>query len=173
MAIFGDKHSRLELIASQIDTSGEARAVIGAATKQLQKGYELLADLPGGNDDDGDNVRGAARSLLDQANEYAGRIYGQFPALTLSAPISETQRLHVANILRSSLRAVDLVADAAKVDYWDFTGAIEAVLGSTVSPLLDAGKQGLFAVVLAALKSLWPVLLVLAILLVIAARVRR
>ena len=124
-------------VAASVKTVGQARAVIGKSTEFLHDAYEKLDELPSGTiggflsgAGDSDDVRKAARSLLDQANAYCGKVYAKLPDDEGSQgnvidPLTAGQ---VGLCLAQSQSALKSVEEAADTEYWDFFGALTEVL---------------------------------------------
>lgn len=139
-----DTMAAIAAIAIQVQTVGQARAVLGKATELLANGYARLGDLPG-------DVAEAAQDLLDGSNAYAGGIYAMLP----TADAAQGQQLaaamagRVGAALETSRKALRQVEEDADADYWDFLGALQEVLqavggaaGDAVQGVVNAAAAG-------------------------------
>ena len=160
-------------VAASVKTVGQARAVIGKSTELLHDGYDKLDALPSGTvggflagAGDSDDVRAAAKSLLDQANAYCGKVYAKLSSdddaqTNVIDPLTAGQ---VGACLATSQSALKSVEEAAAVDYWDYFGALTEVLqtvgeaaGHVIAKTAAAVASGGFAL----FKAAWWVFLLL------------
>lgn len=104
----------LDGVIAAIATVGQGRAALGEAARLLNQGYGRLGDIPtmGGTRDE-------ARSLLDQGNEYAQRIYRSLS----DAPSAQSQQLdltlrrQVQAALKGAASSLKLVEESAGMKY--------------------------------------------------------
>ena len=124
-------------VAARVKTVGQARAVIGKSTTLLSEGYDKLSALPSGtlggflsSAGDSDDVRAAAKSLLDEANAYCTKVYAKLPDddASQSNVIDPLTARQVGACLATSQSALKSVEEAANTDYWDFFAALTDVL---------------------------------------------
>jgi len=177
--IYAEQKPRIATIAAQINTCGEGRAVLGRTTELLSQGYDRLPDITSSDGSifsfNEDGARASAKSLLDQANDYAQRVYASIPSGNLDAPLAPAIKNQVAAALQSALRALSTVETAAEVDYWDYFGSLSEVLsdvGSAAGSVTAPISSGLLTLIWTAIKGAWPLLLVVALLLYLYGRAR-
>jgi len=177
--IYAEQKPRIATMAAQITTCGEGRAVLGRASEILSQGYDRLPDITSSDgsifslNDDG--ARASAKSLLDQANDYAQRVYWAIPSGNLNAPLDATLKNQVAAALQSALRALSTVETVAAYDYWDFGEALSTVLGtvgSTAGSVTAPVASGILTLIWTAIKGAWPLLVVVAVLLYVYGKAR-
>ncbi len=146
-------------IASSVQTIGQARAALGATTRVLSDGYAKLDSLTSVA-----GVRDSARSLLDQNNAYAARIYATWnddPELQ-DEDISILKCTQVAACLEMARSNVRLIEDIAKEDLWSFASILEEAIKAVAAA--GNGLAQIIKIPLAfgagMLQGLWPILLV-------------
>lgn len=142
-------------VAAQVQTIGQARAVLGETTRILREGYARLDEITSLAD-----LRATARSYLDQVNAYAQRIYSTWnddPDLQ-DEDISLVNITRVATCLEQARIAVREVEAIAETDYWDFVGALTEVLKRVTKEVvkLIPATTGFLAAMLA---GLWPIII--------------
>lgn len=174
MELYVEKKARVATIAAQISTVGEGRAVLGEAARLLSQGYDRLGDIPAGFTDES-SARESARSLLDQANDYAQRIYNSIPPVNLDTSLDPTLKNQVAAALQSALRALSTVETVADETYWDFGASLSQVLsgvGSAAGSVTSPISSGILSLVWTAIKGAWPLLVVGGILIYVYGRAK-
>lgn len=177
--IYAEQKPKIATIAAQITNCGEGRAVLGRAAELLSQGYDRLPDVTSSDGSifsfNEDGARASAKSLLDQANDYAQRVYGSIPSSNLDAPLAPALKNQVAAALQSALRALSTVEEVANVDYWDFFGSLTEVLGnvgSAAGSVTAPISSGIFTLLWTAIKGAWPLLLVGAVLIYVYGKAR-
>lgn len=154
-----DTTAAIAEVAAQVHTVGQARAALGQTTELLADGYTKLDAITGSDN------RDAARELLDQANDYAQRVYADLPSDNLDAEIDVTTALRVGGAFGTSRRALRRIEEAANTTYWDYVGALNQTLTSVGSAAGDAVQSVTNAVAAggaAFVLSAWPTLLLAA-----------
>lgn len=168
--------AQLADLSAKISTVGQARAAIGHATDVLSQGYGQLAnvtDLAGLDD--------AAKSLLDQSNAYATKVYGMLETddASQTRALTLTERLRAAEVVRECSEATASVIDATKVEFlsWDdfVTGFLTVVsaVGGAAGAVLELGGKGIAVLVWSFVRQAWPVLVAVVVVLVLLLYVRR
>lgn len=177
--IYAEQKPKIATIAAQITTCGEGRALLGRTSEILAQGYDRLPDITSSDGSifslNEDGARASAKSLLDQANDYAQRVYREIPSSDLGAPLSPILKNQVAAALQSALRALSTVETVAEVDYWDFFGSLTEVLGtvgSAAGSVTAPISSGIFTLIWTAIKGAWPLLLVGAVLVFLYGKAR-
>jgi hypothetical protein len=151
-----DTSATIAAVAAEVHTVGEARATLGATTTMLADAYGRLGDITGADN------RDAARELLDQANDYAARVYAELPSDNLGQAIDATTALRVGGAFGTARRALRRVEDAADTVYWDYVGALHEALAAAGGAAGDAVQSVTNAVAAggaAFIASAWPTLL--------------
>lgn len=149
-------------VASRVNTIGQARAVLGTVSATLEQAYARLPEVTSVAD-----LRDAARSRLDQVNNYAQRIY----AIWTDDPELQDQEISIVNASKVGVcvaQANDALRDVeelANEDFWNFTELLEESLanagklaGGAAQSVTNAISGGVSAFVAAA----WPTILLVA-----------
>lgn len=155
--------AQLADISAKASTVALGRALIGNATTVLASGYAQLGDVTSLA-----GLQAQAKSLLDQCNTYAARIYAGMPADDASQgnALTLTQRLQVAEVVRECSEATAGVIDATSIEFisWDdFVAGFKTVaetVGAAAGKALALGGKGALTLIWAFVRSAWPVLLV-------------
>jgi hypothetical protein len=154
-----DTKAAIAQIATQVQSIGQARAVLGVVTQVLKEGYEKLdsvSSLAG--------LRDSSQSLLDQTNAYAAKIYAVWtdePDLQ-SEEISVMNQLRVATCLEQARENVRMVEEAAAMDFWNLAQLLTDSLANAVQIAKSAGNAVAQVVKvpltfgIAMLQGLWP-----------------
>jgi hypothetical protein len=119
-----------------IQTVPAAQVALGKTAEILRQGYDLLPNIKTTA-----GLRDQTRSTLDQANNYAQRVYRELPSGALDA----TSQAKVIEAVQEAQSALTLVEEATQVRL-DLIAGIAEALGHTTSVLgriVGAGAGGL------------------------------
>jgi hypothetical protein len=154
-----DNELSIARVAASVQTVGQGRAVLGAATGLLRQAYEKLDSITSV-----EGVRDQARNNLDIVNAYAGGIYALLPSddARQGDALTTKQAQQIGLSLRQSQDALKDIEEAAGFDFWDvkevLSNAVASVAGNVgagaqaVTNALAAGGSALFS-------SAWPLAL--------------
>jgi hypothetical protein len=153
-----DTSATIAAVAADVHTVGQARATLGRTSELLADAYTRLPDITGADN------RDAARELLDQANDYAQRVYGELPNADADQAIDATTALRVGGAFGTTRRALRRVEEAADQTYWDYAGALRDTLtmaGSAAGDAVQSVTNAVAAGGAAFLASAWPTVLLI------------
>jgi len=151
-----DTSATIAAVAAEVRTVGDARATLGKTAELLNDAYGRLPDITGADN------RDAARDLLDEANDYAQRVYADLPTEDLDAAIDASTALRVGGAFGTTRRALRRIEEAANTTYWDYAGALHETLTTAGTAAGDAVQSVTNAVAAggaAFIASAWPTLL--------------
>lgn len=127
-------------VADSIVTVADGRAALGVTANVFAKAYARTGDLPNGTGVAGSrsvldriigtpDVGSEAVGLLDQANGYATRIYGELSAQPDADLIGDLNRQKVVTCFSQAEKALQLIDQQAKSSLWaDWIEAMKAVV---------------------------------------------
>jgi hypothetical protein len=146
-------------VASQVNTIGQARAVLGVVSTTLEQAYLRLPDITSIAD-----LRDAVRSRLDQTNAYARRVYATWnddPDLQ-DQEISAVNAAKVGAAMAQANDALKDVEELANEDFWDFGQLLRDSLanaGSLAGGAVQSVTNAIAGGVTAFIASAWPTIL--------------
>jgi hypothetical protein len=171
-----DTTFRIAAVAAQVQTIGQARAVLGETAKVLREAYGRLDEVHNVGGSVGDllladwlrsgGLRDEFRSSLDIANAYAQGIYTIFAGATpdlYDEEISVQNARRVGAALERAREILRDIEDEAGREWWNFaellTVALETV-GKALATGVGAVARGAAAVTGAVWQGFWPYILV-------------
>jgi hypothetical protein len=160
-----DNAATIAAVAASIQTVGQARAALGAASDLLKQAYEKLPVISTTAD-----LRQAASDRLDVVNAYASGIYAILPADDASQgnQIDTLTANRVGLALAQSQDALKDIEDTANLEIWNIRAILTDAI-STAATWTGGGIQAVTNAVAAGgsafVASAWPTLLIVGVVL--------
>jgi hypothetical protein len=158
-----DTKAAIASIATQVQSVGQARATLGVVTQVLADGYARLPSLTTTAD-----VQASAKSLLDQNNAYAQKIYAVFntddPAVQ-DEDISVYNATRIAACMEMARSNVRLIEDIAAQDIWNLAQLFKDAIAAAIAIAKTAANAAVQIIKVpltfgaAMLQGLWPYIL--------------